>query len=83
MSLTDALLLESWPHNANAAALFPCNYWIAQRGDGLFGSGASGDPWDGSGSRFDARMKDIQTRMEQMQIGQTLKIGDKPEWPVV
>src|SRR2546428_11309643 len=38
MSLVEALFLDPYPHNANSLALFPQNYFIAQRSDGLFGS---------------------------------------------
>jgi hypothetical protein len=77
MSLVEALFLDPYPHNANSLALFPRNYFIAQRSDGLFGSGTASDPWDGSGTRFDDRMKDIKQRLADQQTPQppSLKIG--------
>jgi hypothetical protein len=64
-SLLDALLLEA----------YPLNYFIAQRSDNIFGSGTSTDPWNGSGSNFDARMIDIMNLVLAQQAGQSIKLG--------
>jgi hypothetical protein len=65
MSTIDALLLDP----------YPLNFYIAQRSDGIFGSGTASDPWDGTGARFDARMVDIMNKVLAQQAGQTLKVG--------
>ena len=55
MSTIDAPLLEP----------YPLNFYIAQRSDGIFGSGTASDPWDGIGARFDARMVDIMNKVSR------------------
>lgn len=65
MALLDALLFEP----------YPLHFWIAQRSDGQFGSGTASDPWDGSSSRFDARMVEIMNRVLAQQAGQSVKVG--------
>jgi hypothetical protein len=50
MSLTDSLLLDPYPFDV----------WIAQRSDGLKGSGTLNDPYDGSTqARFDSVMSGL------------------------